>query len=51
MNKKEILEVLSKLVSKDKVKTNVVGMTALGLVEMTRAKTSKPLYEQIQVLN
>lgn len=50
-NKKEILEVLSKLVSKDKVKTNVVGMTALGLVEMTRAKTSKPLYEQIQVLN
>lgn len=47
-NKKELLELLSGLVAKDKVKTSVVGMTALGLVEMTRKKIEKPLWEQIK---
>lgn len=41
LNKKhdqEILEVLTKELAKDRVRTNVVGMTGLGLVEMTRKK-------------
>jgi len=46
-NKKDLLEFLSKLVSKDKIKTHVLGMTALGLVEITREKKEKPLWEQI----
>lgn len=48
-NQKELFEVLSRLVSKDKVKTRVMGMTSLGLVEMTRAKFEKPLWEQIKI--
>ena len=46
-NQKELLELLAQLVSKDTVKTYVIGMTSLGLVEMTRAKAEKPLREQI----
>lgn len=46
-NQKELLEKLSQLVSKDRVKTYVIGMTSLGLVEMTRAKIEKPLWEQL----
>lgn len=46
-NQKELLENLSKLVSTDKVKTHVMGITSLGLVEMTRTKIEKPLWEQI----
>ncbi|MCT4562823.1 MAG: Rne/Rng family ribonuclease [Maledivibacter sp.] len=34
----EILDVLTDELSKDRVRTNVVGMTGLGLVEMTRKK-------------
>ena len=44
----EILDKLSALASKDRVKTYVIGMTSLGLVEMTRAKIEKPLLEQVQ---
>lgn len=46
-NQKALLDSLSKLVSKDKTKTFVIGMTSLGLVEMTREKKEKPLWEQI----
>lgn len=46
-NKKELLEKLSDLFSKDSVKTQVIGMTSLGLVEITRTKVEKPLYEQL----
>ena len=46
-HQKALLEFLSRLVDKDKVKTHVIGMTSLGLVEMTRAKLEKPLWEQI----
>lgn len=46
-NQKALLESLSKLVSKDKIKTVVIGMTSLGLVEITREKKEKPLWEQI----
>ncbi|GKX29999.1 hypothetical protein SH1V18_24790 [Vallitalea longa] len=44
---KQLLTKLSSFVKKDRNKVFVVGMTGLGLVEMTRKKTSKPLYQQI----
>ena len=50
-NQKALLDSLSKLVSKDKIKTFVIGMTSLGLVEITREKKEKPLWEQISRLN
>ena len=34
------------LAAKDKVQTDVIDMTALGLLEMTRKKISKPLHEK-----
>jgi len=34
----EVLELLANELSKDRVRTNVLGMTGLGLVEMTRKK-------------
>ena len=51
MEKKEdnqtLLAELEKLVRKDAVKTVLHGMTTLGLVEITRKKIRKPLYEQL----
>ena len=44
--KTELLSCLRKLVKSDKVKTTVVDMTPLGLVEITRKKVNKPLAEQ-----
>ena len=38
---------LGEVVSKDPVKTTVVDMTRLNLVEVTRKKVRKPLYEQV----
>ena len=50
-NKKEqdsqLLAYLSSLVKKDSVKTSVVDMTPLGLVEVTRKKIHKSLKEQL----
>lgn len=46
---KELLNHLKELVVKDKVLTNVVDMTPLGLVEITRKKINKPLREQFQM--
>lgn len=37
-NKKALIEYIKELVKKDRVKTNVVDITALGLVEITRKK-------------
>ncbi len=37
-SEQEVLELLSEELSKDRVRTNVLGMTGLGLVEMTRKK-------------
>ncbi len=47
-NNKALLEKLKKCVANDSVKTYVVGMTSLGLVEITRTKKEKPLWEQVQ---
>lgn len=46
-NQEYLLERLKMLVSKDTIKTSVIGMTHLGLVEMTREKKEKPLWEQL----
>lgn len=44
---RELLQYLTELVRGDSVPTTIVGMTALGLVEVTRKKISKPLWEQL----
>ena len=43
----ELLSYLSGLVKKDSVKTHVIDMTPLGLVEVTRKKIHKSLREQL----
>ena len=44
----ELLVYLGKLVKEDSVKTNVIDMTPLGLVEVTRKKIHKSLKEQLK---
>ena len=46
--KKELLLFLADCVKTDPVKTDVVDMTALNLVEITRKRVRKPLHEQIK---
>ena len=43
----QLLAYLGSLVKKDSVKTNVIDMTPLGLVEVTRKKVHKSLREQL----
>ncbi len=43
----ELLMVLNEAIAGDPVKTTVVDITKLGLVEMTRKKVKRPLYEQV----
>ena len=45
-DEKELLQLLSAELKKDPVKAVLVDMTPLGLVEITRKKVRKPLYEQ-----
>jgi len=44
-NNNELINYLRTLASCDSVKTTVVDMTALGLIEITRKKMHKPLHE------
>lgn len=44
---RELIEELKSLIASDPVKTVYVDMTSLGLVELTRKKVKRPLYEQI----
>lgn len=46
-DREQLLRHLGEVVSKDPVKTTVVDMTRLNLVEVTRKKVRKPLHEQI----
>ncbi len=46
--KDELMELLRREFKKDPVKTVVVDMTQLNLVEVTRKKVRKPLHEQIR---
>jgi ribonuclease G len=42
-NKQKVVDALNAALKSDRVKTNVLGMTELGLVEMTRKKTRRKL--------
>ena len=42
-----LLETLRAELGKDTVQTSLIDMTKLGLVEITRKKVRKPLYEQM----
>ena len=47
-NKECLLNTLNEYLKQDPVKTMLIDMTALNLVEITRKKIRKPLYEQIK---
>ena len=46
-NRELLLRRLAEVVARDPVKTTVVDMTKLNLVEMTRKKVRRPLHEQV----
>lgn len=48
-DREEVMQCLTQHCLEDPVKTNVVDMTRLGLVEITRKKTRKPLLEQVRM--
>jgi len=45
-NRQELMRQLDAFLSEDQIKTTLVDMTKLGLVEITRKKVRKPLCEQ-----
>lgn len=47
-NRQVLMETLGAELRRDPLKTTLVDMTALGLVEVTRKKVRQPLYEQIK---
>ncbi|WP_157950208.1 Rne/Rng family ribonuclease [Vallitalea okinawensis] len=44
----KVIQILKHALKNDRLKTVVLGMTKLGLVEMTRKKVSEPLYLQLK---
>lgn len=48
-NEQKLLGVFREELRKDPVKTSLLDITQLGLVELTRKKIQKPLYEQLGV--
>ena len=46
-HKTELMRVLGNYLAEDQIKTNLIDMTALGLVEITRKKVRKPFFEQL----
>ncbi|HHU51880.1 MAG TPA: Rne/Rng family ribonuclease [Firmicutes bacterium] len=47
-NRRQVLDAFTQELAKDKIKTNVLGFTPLGLLEVTRKKTRPSLREQLQ---
>lgn len=47
-DEEELTRYLSSLVRTDKIQTEVMGMTSLGLMEITRKKIRKPLRQQLE---
>src|SRR5690554_1438396 len=47
-NRRQVLETFTQELAKDKIRTNVLGFTPLGLLEVTRKKTRPSLREQLQ---
>lgn len=48
-HQRQVLDTLAEGLKQDKTKTNVLGITALGLVEMTRKKTRQSISEVLYV--
>lgn len=48
VHRNEVLQALEEEIKKDKTKTNILGITQLGLVEMTRKKVRPSLSEVLQ---
>lgn len=46
-HKNAVMNVLSECVQRDRVRTNVIDMTSLGLVEITRKKTNKEIVKRL----
>ncbi len=46
-DREKVMEALSKELKKDRVKTNILGLTQLGLLEMTRKKTGHGLNQMM----
>lgn len=46
-NKSDLINYLKRLIAKDRIKTDFIEMTKLELVELTRKKVEKPIYEQL----
>ncbi len=44
----ELMVLLKQLAAQDPVNCNVIDMTALGLVEVTRKRTMRPVFEQLK---
>lgn len=49
-NKETLQKELHLLLKQDRIKTDLIDMTKLGLVEITRKKVKKPIYEQISCM-
>ena len=47
-DKELLMHEFNEYLKKDPIKTTLVDMTALGLVEITRKKVRKPLHEQVK---
>lgn len=47
-DKDTLLDTMGKLTARDPVKTTVIDMTKLNLVEITRKKVKRPFYEQLK---
>lgn len=47
----QLIKALKQEIAKDPIKTSFHGLTSLGLAELTRKKTSPPLYEQAKALH
>ncbi len=48
-HREQLVQTLREAVKGDKTQTTVMGMTSLGLVEMTRKKIRQPLYKSLTV--
>ena len=44
----KLMQLLKELAAKDRIPVNVVDMTGLRLVELTRKKVKKPLHEMVE---
>lgn len=49
-NREFLLKEFHSFLKRDRIKTDLVDMTKLGLVEITRKKVKKPIYEQISCI-